>query len=157
MPEGLEIQRIASHADMEAALAVRHQVFCVEQGIAKDDEFDGRDSDCRHYLARWAGAPVGAARVWPVDGEETKIQRVAVLATWRRRGIGRALMERAIADLARAGVPRIALTAQCHAESFYAGLGFVTEGGVFDEVGIPHVRMVLRPRRIATIEETDNR
>lgn len=139
----LEIVEVGSEADLEAALAVRHEVFCVEQQIDKAEEFDGRDGDCRHYLARWAGQPIGAARTWPVDSEETKIQRVAVLAPWRRRGIGRALMDRAVADLARDGVAQIALTAQCHAESFYTDLGFVTEGGIFDEVGIPHVRMVL--------------
>jgi len=148
----LAIVEVASDIDLEAALAVRHEVFCVEQRIAKAEEFDGRDGDCRHYLARWAGRAIGAARTCPLDGEETKIQRVAVLAPWRRRGIGRALMERAVSDLARTGVARIALTAQCHAESFYADLGFVTEGGVFDEVGVPHVRMVLRTGQIPAID-----
>lgn len=127
---------------MATARAIRHEVFCIEQEISEEEEFDGRDGDCRHYLATLAGKPIGAARTRPVDDRETKIERVAVIKALRGRGFGRALMIRMIEDLTRAGVPSVALTAQCHAETFYASLGFVTEGGVFDEVGIPHVRMV---------------
>lgn len=137
----LDITEIANGADMEAAQAVRREVFCVEQGVSREEEFDGLDEHCRHYLARLGGEPVGTARARPL-GEETKIERVAVLQRSRGNGIGRALMDRAIAEVERSGVRRIVLNAQCHAEPFYAALGFVAEGGVFDEAGIPHVRMV---------------
>lgn len=138
----LDIAEIANGADMEAALAVRREVFCVEQGVGREEEFDGLDESCRHYLARLGGEPVGAARTRPLNEDETKIERVAVLKESRRNGIGRALMDRAIADIERTAVKRIVLNAQCHAEQFYAALGFAAEGGVFDEAGIPHVRMV---------------
>ena len=38
----------------------------------------------------------------------------------------------------------IALHAQVNAQGFYEKLGFVAEGPVFDEVGMPHQRMVIR-------------
>lgn len=138
----LRIDEIAGEADMDAAFAIRNEVFCIEQKVDRDEEFDGRDDQCRHYLARLDGRPVGAARIRVIDDAETKIERVAVLADLRGQGIGRVLMERTIADVAGSGTRRIVLNAQCHAETFYAALGFVTEGGVFDEAGIPHVRMV---------------
>lgn len=145
-PDGLEIVEIEDKTDRDAAYAVRHQVFCVEQRVDKSVEFDGLDEQCRHYLARLEGVPVGAARVRSLDGGDMKIERVAVLKDRRGLGIGWALMRRAIADLEAApdakAAPRIVLNAQCHAESFYAALGFVTRGDVFDEAGIPHVHMV---------------
>lgn len=140
--DGLRIEEVSGGADMEAALAIRHEVFCVEQGVDQEEEFDGRDGVCRHYLARLDGRAVGAARTRPLGEGEAKIERVAVLRDLRGRGIGRALMERTIGDLARSGLARIVVHAQRHAETFYASLGFVTHGGVFDEAGIPHVKMV---------------
>ena len=51
MPE-LVISEITSEADREEGFAIRRQVFCVEQGVSRKEEFDGLDGDCRLYLAR---------------------------------------------------------------------------------------------------------
>ena len=138
----LEIAEITSPEDTKAAFAIRHEVFCVEQEVDVEEEFDGLDDTCRHYLAHLDGTPVGAARIRILNADETKIERVAVLKDKRGYGVGQALMTRTIDDVERSGVKRIIVNAQTHAETFYAALGFVAEGGVFDEAGIPHVRMV---------------
>lgn len=144
--ERLRITEITGSDEMDAAFAIRHEVFCEEQQVDEDEEFDGLDDQCRHYLARLDGTPVGAARTRALDADEAKIERVAVLKKMRGHGIGQALMARTIAEVERSGVDRIVVNAQTHAETFYASLGFVTEGGVFDEAGIPHVRMVRQCR-----------
>ena len=138
---GVEIVEIAEAVDREAAFAIRHAVFCVEQGVDAAEEFDGRDPECRLYLARRDGRPVGTARLRVTGPDEVKIERVAVLAAERGRHIGQALMRRTMADASDAGARRIVIHAQCHAEAFYAALGFERTGGVFDEADIPHVRM----------------
>ena len=137
----LEIVEIAADADRGAAFAIRRAVFCVEQGVDAAEEFDGRDPESRLYLARHAGRPVGTARLRATGPAEAKIERVAVLAPERRKHIGRALMRRTMADARAAGVRRIVIHAQCHAEAFYEALDFVRVGGVFEEAGIAHVRM----------------
>lgn len=138
-----EIAEITNPADLEAAFAIRRDVFCAEQRVDPEEEFDGLDNDCRQYLAFYGRGAVGTARIRDAGDGTVKIERVAVLASARGKGIGRALMERTIVD-ARAMAPAtIAIHAQCHAEGFYRSLGFRTIGGVFDEADIPHVRMVL--------------
>jgi len=137
----VEIVEIADVADREAAFAIRREVFCIEQGVDAAEEFDGRDAACRLYLARRDGRPVGTARLRDTGPAEAKIERVAVLASERGRHIGQALMRRTMADARDAGVRRIVIHAQCHAEAFYAALGFKRVGGVFEEAGIAHVRM----------------
>ena len=72
-----------------------------------------------------------------------KIERVAVLAADRGKGIGKALMVRMIEDSRADGARTITIHAQCHAEKFYQALGFKRIGGVFDEADIPHIRMEL--------------
>jgi predicted GNAT family N-acyltransferase len=139
----LEIVEIADDGDRARAFAIRREVFCAEQGVPAAEEFGGRDGESRQYLARLAGRPVGTARLRESAPGEAKIERVAVLKAMRRHGVGRALMDRTIADARAAGMARILIHAQCHAEAFYAAVGFRTIGGRFEEAGIPHVKMVL--------------
>ena len=62
----------------------------------------------------------------------------SAVRTARGTGIGKALMDRILAD--NASVPAV-LNAQAEVEGFYAKLGFVPEGEVFQEAGIDHIRM----------------
>ncbi len=127
--------------DMEAALAIRRDVFCREQGVDETEEIDGLDPICRHYLARLDGDAVGTARTRQLDNGDVKIERVAVIKPLRGGGIGKALMGRALADIDSG---RAVLNSQLAVESFYAELGFAAEGEVFQEAGIDHIRMVKR-------------
>jgi predicted GNAT family N-acyltransferase len=122
----------------ERLRAVRHAVFVVEQQIPDVLEWDGIDRDCRHALALdAAGRPVGCGRLLP-DGH---IGRVAVLAAWRRHGVGSALLVRLV-ELARTSRhTRAILNAQASAMPFYARHGFVAIGAAYMEAGIPHQTM----------------
>jgi predicted GNAT family N-acyltransferase len=66
---------------------------------------------------------------------------MAVLKSWRGRGVGSALLE-ALLRLARdRGIRRVTLNAQSRAGAFYRRHGFVAEGEEFIEAGIPHRSM----------------
>jgi len=122
----------------EALRAVRETVFVAEQGVPPELELDDEDPHCLHVLARdQAGRPIGTGRMTD-DGH---IGRVAVLAPWRGRGVGVALMQALLAEAARRGLERVWLNAQLSALAFYERLGFAAEGEVFMDAGIPHRRM----------------
>jgi predicted GNAT family N-acyltransferase len=137
----IEISQISGEADLAAAFDIRREVFCREQGVSEEEEIDGLDAECRHYLVRTGDLAVATARTRTIASGETKIERVAVLAAYRRCGVGRALMECVISDI---GKSPMTLNAQLRTVEFYARLGFVAEGEIFDEAGIPHRRMTLR-------------
>ena len=125
--------------DGDAIRAVRLAVFSGEQKIAEELDLDGRDPDCRHVLAVTAeGVPVGTGRI----GADGHIGRVAVLAPWRRRGIGSRIMRQLIDHGLARGVRTFHLNAQEAALAFYEKLGFVAGGERFMEAGLPHRRMV---------------
>lgn len=124
----------------EAAGEIRRVVFIEEQDVPRDEEWDGRDPECLHFLALADGRALGTARLLP-DGH---IGRVAVLAEARGLGIGLALMEAAIAAARQRGLPAAELAAQTHALAFYERLGFEAFGAPFMEAGIPHRNMALR-------------
>ena len=120
--------------------AVRRTVFVDEQRVPEALEWDGRDAECVHVLATALnGAPIGSGRLLP-NGH---IGRMAVLKDWRGQGVGGALLAALIAAAREAGHARAHLNAQVHALGFYALSGFVAEGPVFDDAGIPHRAMTL--------------
>lgn len=131
--------RLADWARDEAALTyIRRTVFIVEQNVPEEVEWDGIDADCRHAIAEDdAGQAIGCARLLP-DGH---IGRVAVVAAWRGRGLGDALLECMIALAGKLGHKRVVVNAQTRALTFYEGHGFVAFGAEFEEAGIAHRAM----------------
>ena len=125
-------------ADEETDLrAVRTSVFIEEQAIPEDEEWDEMDALSVHLLARLDGRAVGTGRLLP-DG---RIGRMAVLREARGTGLGSAMLQRLMAAASAAGHRETTLTAQVAVMPFYAAHGFLPEGEVFDECGIPHQRM----------------
>lgn len=135
---GFRVEPADYTVDFADLRAVREPVFVVEQQVPIEEEWDDLDAQCRHVIARDAvNRPIGTGRLTP----ERKIGRMAVLAEWRGKGVGDALME-ALMDEARAlGWPEISLNSQTHAMPFYARHGFEVVGDEFMEAGIPHRKM----------------
>lgn len=121
------------------ASEIRRVVFIEEQRVPLEEEWDGRDPECRHFLAISAGKALGTARLLP----DAHIGRVAVLAEARGRGIGVALMRAAIETARRRGHHSVELAAQTHALAFYERLGFTAFGEAFLDAGIAHRSMML--------------
>ena len=123
---------------------VRQRVFTVEQGVPAEIEVDGTDPSCVHFIAHdERGIALGTARLMPTG----QIGRIAVLQEHRKHGIGRRLLDMAIAEARRRDMAHIFLHAQSHARGFYEKSGFTAHGDEFEEAGIPHVEMTLRGRR----------
>lgn len=122
-----------------AASEIRRKVFIDEQNVPQEEEWDGLDPACQHFLAMLDGQPVGTARLLP----DAHIGRVAVLANARGTGIGVLLMQAAIEAARHAGHLQVVLSAQVHALAFYERLGFVAHGDEFLDAGIPHREMTL--------------
>ena len=125
---------------MPALFELRREVFCIEQGVPVELELDELDQIATHLAAILDGEVVGTLRMLQHEGA-AKIGRVAVRARSRRTGIASALMERAAAIALKRGFAEIVLHAQLGVTGFYRRLGYIEEGDVFDEAGIPHVAM----------------
>ncbi len=127
-------------SDQKALQSVRIPVFVVEQKVDAREEFDDIDLICQHILAVDSGGKtIGTGRI----DSHGKIGRMAVLPKWRKRGVGRAILLKAL-ELARSrGLRRVYLHSQVSALGFYAHEDFVAFGDRFIEAGIEHQSMEL--------------
>ncbi len=129
----------------------RQQVFVVEQACAFLDA-DLYDEGSFHLSAWCAGQnePLAYARVIDpgLKYDEPSIGRVLTTARARGQGLGRELVQRAIAGTRNAW-PRqpIRISAQSRLEAFYAGFGFTVLGPPYLDDGIAHIDMLLTPSR----------
>ncbi len=86
------------------------------------------EAGARHFLAEEDGQPCGSVAVKPGGRGVYYMERLAVLPAFRRRGIGRALVRRALREARRLGAHavRIGIIAE-HAElrAWYERQGFV--------------------------------
>ncbi len=133
----LECVPVSWDADRPVLERIRREVFIIEQQMAESDEWDGEDLSCVHVIARLNRDPVGTGRLNPAG----KIGRIAVFTGLRGRGIGTLILRCLLDEARRLGIREPFLHAQVQAVPFYEKLGFASEGDVFDEAGILHVRM----------------
>ncbi|NBX66592.1 MAG: GNAT family N-acetyltransferase [Proteobacteria bacterium] len=132
-----------TQSDYANCIQVRTLVFVEGQGWPLEYHIDQHEADCRHILGMEGQKPCAALR-WRIFQEGVaKIERVAVLEAWRGKGIGLALMQIAIDDIA-ATAPQctsILIEAQDTVIPFYEKLGFKVYGDGFTEIGFPMHRM----------------
>ena len=138
----LKIKHVSSQLELVQVFTIRIRVFVREQRVPAEIELDTDDQRAVHFLAIRSGTAVGTARVVMRHGD-AKIGRMAVLKSYRRKGVGAALLKRAILAANRLHARRIYLHAQVAVTGFYERMGFRVVGRIFDEAGIAHRKMIL--------------
>jgi predicted GNAT family N-acyltransferase len=123
---------------------VRRRVFVEEQGVPEDEEYDDFDSEALHIVAKEGDRVIGTARVQFLADNHAKIERMAVLIPFRRKGIGTKIMTLLDEEFKNRQVEQVVLHAQCAVAGFYESCGFKKYGAPFLEVGIEHIKMQKR-------------
>ncbi len=140
------VRLIEEESELQAAFAIRREVFVKGQKVAPEEEFDAYETTSFHFLAVDAeGTPIGTGR-WRFTDKGIKIERIAVMEAQRGKGVGAQIMDTLMAHIARhpeSGDHMIYMHAQVQVVDFYRPMGFRTVGDVFDECGIMHYKMML--------------
>lgn len=139
------VSKIENEEDLQKALRLREEVFVHEQNVPKEDEYDEFDKIASHFLAADdTGNALGTAR-WRKTEKGIKLERFAVKKDWRGKGLGSMLLESILEDIIHAGNSDgtfLYLHAQLSALPLYEKFGFRKEGGIFEECGIKHYKMI---------------
>ena len=135
---------VENERELKGAFAVRRQVFTEEQNVPEELEFDRDDGEALHVVVKDGERVIGTARVLFLANSQAKLERMAILKPFRRRGIGRGIISFLNEELKNRGVAQVILHAQCAAAAFYESCGFAESSSPFWEVGIKHIKMQKR-------------
>lgn len=105
---------------------------------AKDLEPDAHEI---HLAAFHKGVLLAILLLKPLGAGEVKMRQVAVDASLQGQGIGRGLVLFAEQFAVARGFTHMVLNARMVSSPFYTKLNYQTEGVVFQEVGIDHIKM----------------
>ncbi|MDO5653143.1 MAG: GNAT family N-acetyltransferase [Brachymonas sp.] len=130
--------------ELQALHVLRQQVFVVEQNCAYQDADDTDLISWHLFALDDAGRALATCRLIPAGHKYTEaaIGRLANAAQARGTGMGRAIMEAAIAELAQRSPGPIRISAQQYLQRFYESLGFEVVGAPYLEDDIPHLEML---------------
>jgi len=140
----LNYKLVASNSQLESAFEVRRRVFVEEQGISEGLVFDDYDRDALHMVVEDSEKVIGTARVLFLAANQAKVERMALLEPFRRKGIGRKIISFLDEELKNRQVQQVVLHAQSGVVAFYKSCGFDESGLPFWEAGIEHIKMQKR-------------
>lgn len=124
----------------QAAVKLRQDVLREPLGLTFTSE-DMEAEKAHIQIIGVEGEKVRACAVLVPEGTQMKMQRVAVAPDLQGHGIGRAMTKFCERYAVAHGAKSIYVHARHSAVSFYEKCWYVGEGEMFDEDGIPHLKM----------------
>ena len=128
--------------DLRDSFDIRREVFCKEQGISEELEFDGSDSEAVIVVVYEDDIPAATGRVIKINNE-MRLGRIAVKSEYRGKRYGDLVVRMLIRKCYDIGAEEQYVHAQVQAKGFYEKLGFVPFGEEYIEDGILHISMKL--------------
>ena len=122
----------------------RCEVFIQEQKIVCEEELDGLDEKCIHVFLEEDERVVAYCRIVPkgINYENISIGRVLVLMGSRRKGIAQEMLKVTVEYIkSNFQENKIVLSSQLYAKVLYESVGFIVASDIYEEAGIPHVKM----------------
>lgn len=136
----LEIRIIRTKKELNEVFKIREIVFVEGQNCPWECEMDGLDDKAKHVIVKFEGKTIGCARIRFLENK-AKLERIALLESYRRRGFGKKIMDYLIKYCKRKRVEEIFLHSQLYVEDFYRKFAFKSRGKIFLEAGIKHIEM----------------
>lgn len=122
------------------AKEIRKAVFVEEQGF--QNEFDEIDNISTHLVCYSNDEPIATGRVFFDDKQQGyHIGRIAVIKSYRGKGIGREILEYAEKIVKEKGGNNLSLSAQERASVFYEKQGYKKVGEPYFDEYCPHIFM----------------
>ena len=127
---------------MQDVYALRQEILRIPLGLDLFTEDLESEKDQWVLCARNTGNLMGCVMLKPLSDHTLKLRQMAVKEEYQGIGVGKSLVLHAEHLAIDKGYQRIELHARDNAKGFYEKLGYLTDGDTFEEVGIPHFRMI---------------
>jgi ElaA protein len=129
--------------ELYAILALRLQVFCVEQNCPYQD-IDDLDQKATHVYLKKADKVIAYARILVDANGIYHIGRIVVAEVFRKDGLATIIINHCIKEIKVNQGMKVFISAQSYLKDFYKKFGFKNTGKYYLEDDIPHEQMQLR-------------
>jgi len=139
----IKVEKVRTKEQLNTIFKIRKDVFVIEQEVDPAEEYDEFEDSSTHFLACVEDFPAGTAR-WRFTKNGIKLERFAVLKNMRGKGVGQALVQAVLSDIAKTQESTgklLYMHAQLPAIPLYAKFGFEKVGEMFEECNIKHYQM----------------
>jgi predicted GNAT family N-acyltransferase len=125
-----------------ACVSLRHDVLRAPLGLSFSASELAAESDSQHVAVSDSGGDLLACLILkPLSSSLVKMRQVAVRSDKQGQGVGRFLLEQSEVLAREQGYTQIEAHVRQTALGFYAQAGYTVVSELFEEVGIPHVKM----------------
>ncbi|MDP2174717.1 MAG: GNAT family N-acetyltransferase [Bacteroidota bacterium] len=132
-----------------ASIALRRKVLRIPLGLDFTDQELAEEDQQIHFAYIVKQQVLGVLLLKPQDEQMLKMRQVAVDPTQQGQGIGKSMVAFSEQWAKENGFNTIELNARKTAVPFYLNLAYQIEGSEFEEVGVPHYKMVKKLSSIA--------
>ncbi|RQO30095.1 GNAT family N-acetyltransferase [Taibaiella sp. KBW10] len=137
----IEIIR-SQHPDYLKVLSLRQAVLRAPLGLNLYDEDLSREIDEHIFIYKDGTDIVGCLLLAPNDVQKGKLRQMAIAPAYQGKGIGAALLAFAETFARQKNYTMFTLHARNPVRAFYEKSGYEPQGDIFEEVGIPHIKMI---------------
>lgn len=125
----------------QASITLRSQVLRAPLGLAFSQEELAAEFEQIHVVATIEGLVVGVLLLVNLGDNSWKMRQVATAAEFQGKGIGKQMVRFAENWLIKQQAKCVVLHARISASNFYRQMNYSTDEQIFQEVGIPHLKM----------------
>lgn len=141
--EGYELREVyVESLEYQELLRLRFNELRKPLGLEWTEAEGEADKKDRHFGLYHEEVLVGSVVVATLTPSFAKLRQIAVVKSQQGQGVGQSLMAAIENFLARDGVKRFELNARVDVAGFYDSLNYRRQGDFFEEIGLPHVKMI---------------
>lgn len=135
------IEELSSH-DLYRILKLRQDIFIIEQDCIYAD-IDDVDFFSEHLYLKDEDLVIACSRIVPAHKkfDVPSIGRIAVHKNYRKKGLGKELVQRSLDILSKKNIDTVIIEAQSYLQAFYESMGFQKSSEPYDVDGISHIKM----------------
>jgi ElaA protein len=132
-----------SAIDLYQILKLRQDIFIIEQNCTYDD-IDNIDTCSEHIYLKNNNQVIAYSRIVPAGTKfhHPSIGRIIVHKSFRGKGFGREVVQRALKVLSERETEAVFIEAQNHLKEFYESIGFKQLSEPYPIDGIQHIKMI---------------
>ncbi len=144
----IKVKVVQTQEELKQIYTIREEVVVKEQEVDPKEEYDEFEDTSIHFIATDEHEVACGTARWRHTGHGIKLERFAVLKSHRGKGVGYALVNEVLEDIAKKPATAgklLYMHAQLGAVSLYEKFGFKKKGEQFEECNIMHYQMELMP------------